>query len=243
MLKDFINSLRFKALKRKIASSKYEIEDSDDSEKSLLVDLGESGSVMASLDKSNMILFEATIIFDVPLLNLKTYSSIAHTAYYYKFSISGVSRNSNSQVKFFLTRYDNPSNINDIDAILDDCEKCIGTITKYLNYRVQQFDNFDTYDLSMFDDVDVVAFNPKEMGEKKEFTYETWSELYKDIVGQADDYLSLNMVSLHECVKACQEFEEKNKALLAEVGDQVMNELIWLIQLREQAKKDKFSIN
>jgi hypothetical protein len=213
----------------------------DEESMSILIDFGDF-SVLVSLEPDGRTInFEATLIFDGDLGNMKTLSSLAHTAYYHRFGISGLSNKASSQVKLYLGRDLDYSSIHKLGEVLEASYQCLDTMVRYLYYRSLQTDSA-ALDLSMFEDVNLFLFDPQAMGEKKDFHFGDWSK-YADSVSSGETEVVVDPEIVIEEIQACAEFENKNNMLLSEVGDRILEEIIWHRQMRELAKSDKYSVN
>lgn len=240
MFKNLYLKLKYASLKAALKKSKYVIEDEDPDTFSLLISLNQDTSIIIELD-DNKVKFETTFIFDSYLMNLKTLSSISHTAYFYGMANSGFLNKSPDQIKFYLSK---EIDINVLSSRLDDTlstmESCILQIAGYILHRMRQLSQ--NLDLSMFEDLDLFLFDPRSLGEKKEFLYKDWDKYIESIANDESKIGVSPEIMLSE-LKACKEFEDKNGLLLSEVGDDILLEIIWNRRIAEMAVGDKYSVN
>lgn len=195
--------------------------------------------ILLSLDKkTNTLRLETTVIFDVDVLNLKTFSNIAHMAMISGFAISGVVPTANKCVKVYLGK--DTERALSIGKELRLMEKVLKQILQYLQNRVYQA-NATELDLSMFSQIDLYGFDPRTLGEQKDFIYLSWQN-FIDEVSQAQSFSVAEVATTVEELIACAEFEDKNNMSLSEVGDIVLEELIWNRALLE-SEEDEYRVN
>lgn len=240
-LKKWATTQKFKKVKKSIIKAGYDIGDIDKENLSLLVN-HEEFSLLVSLDpETKTIEFNSTIIFDGDLGNLKTLSSLAHTAFYYKFTISGLSHKSNCQTRLYLEKELDYSSVKKVGFVTQCAHQCIDTIVRYLHYRHLQND-LDNLDLSMFEDIDLFLFDPKGMGEKKDFQFGDWTS-YSSSVSRGEIEMIVDSEIMINEIEACAKFEQANNMLLSEVGDRILEELVWNRQMKDLSVSDDYSIN
>lgn len=241
MLKNLYLKFKFAALKAAIKKANYAIEDEDKETFSVLISINPDSAVLLSLN-NEIVKLETTFIFNSYLINLKTLSSISHAAYFYGFSNSGILNKNQDQVKFYLAK---EVPINSLSSRLKDelekMEKCIDHIAGYISYRMNQ-SNLKELDLSMFEDIDLFLFDPRSLGEKKDFVYKDWPT-YIESVENDDSNVGVNPEIMLSELKACAEFEKANDVLLSEIGDDILLEIIWNRRIAEMATKDSYSVN
>jgi hypothetical protein len=114
-------------------------------------------------------------------------------------------------------------------------------VVEYLYFRSTELDLVHL-DLSMFDDIELGGFDPKGLGEKKEFVHETWQKFIEALV-RMPDLDPTDMAYLIAELQTCAKFEKVNGLLLAEVGEEILREILWNRKFAELRSVDKYSIN
>lgn len=228
-------------LKRYIISLGYTILD-EDKETSLLVGLGD-GSYAASYieDNGRFISFETSVVFDYDVAHMMTLSSISHVASYYNISCTGIIHKKDEKIKVTLSKKIGFLDSLSLVYILPDMANCIEAVTGYITSCMSNNDTTN-WDLSMFQNIDLYLFNPKRVGEKKSIIYGSWDK-FIDSFGQKAPDAIYGVEPVLEEVRACKEFEEKNRMLISEVGDRVLEELIWSRKMTEYSQDDEFGVN
>lgn len=236
ILRTFWNRVKFWSLVSLI-KKQFSIADIDEENFTALVELGDETTALVSLDcKTNTVYVETTIIFDTVLLNLKTLSSINDIAYYYGNMVGGAGIKNESQCGLYVSRKCKLSSGN-VCIELEKHRDFLIALQNYLESRVVS-QNADNLDISMFEDLDLTLFNPKAIGERKDFCFGDWESFRSSVVEDGEEYSSY----LAE-VEACALFEERNDLRLSEVGDMVLDEIIWNRQLIITAADDDYSVN
>lgn len=238
---EWLSKYRFDKLRKVINNSNYTVGDTDLQTKSILIN-NEVSSILVSLSPNcKVIQFECTLIFDADLNNLKTLSSLLHTAYYYSLRATGVMKNNDHQVKIYLSTDLDYQNIKQMPNVLKNISDCIETVVGYLYFRGIQTDT-TSLDISMFEGLDLFLFDPQLLGEKKDFQFGDWSAFANSVLG--GEYESgLSHDGLIEEIRACEEFENRNNMLLSEVGDRVFEEVLWNRQFKLESENDEYSVN
>jgi len=236
--------IKFWFLVRMAKQTGANICDIDKKSFSMLVELKDEISALITLDAPNdSINIETTIVFDNHISNLKTISSIAHIAYYYKMGISGLTYKNKSHTRFYLGKdISFNSALKSLTNEFDSFFKCVSGVTNYLMYRISQED-LGFVDISMFETIDLGMFDPKGLGEKKDFVFDgSWDNFIESVLTD-DTELFYDLESFLDELRACQEFEQRNNLLLSEVGGALVGQIIWHRQMQENAKEDKYSEN
>lgn len=194
------------------------VEDLDLKNKVAIIKLGKQEALL-SLDEFPRM--EAAIIFDASIINLHTYSNINLYANLYGCITSQIHTQENKKIKIVFKRL---VDIKRIKYCIRQMHKCIQSCTIYLTERLKQ-QELTNLDLSMFEELDISSFDPKSLGEKKEFIYKSWQNFIVDAAQSTSSNKELS--ELVSELNACSEFEQRNKMRLSEIGDVVLNELVW----------------
>lgn len=225
-----------------LISKKYSILQGDAGDDSLLVDIGDPLVTLVTMEKNDTVVrIESTLIFESRVANLKTFSTMSHVAMTHGIAMSGLVPAKNQNLKVYLAIEMNYSEAK--KTILDRLEEmriCLDTLVKYITVRSDHFE-MRHIDLSMFDAIDLNGFDPQYLGEKKEFVFQSWKAFAQAIHDAAGEEYEITG-SLVE-VNACAEFEHKNKMLLSEVGDIILNELLWNREFLMAAEEDKYHVH
>jgi hypothetical protein len=233
-------------IKKQLLKSKYKVADTDMMSNSFLIDLDGDLSVLLTVDKdfAQILRLETSIIFDGDILNLKTYSDIANIFYAADMPVTGIYPYGSGKVKFYVNRTIPFSEVYYLPRILSDLREGISLCEKYLQLRDDRTKH-PMIDISMFSDIDPNGFNPKDLGEKKDFIFGDWKTFISAVVKSHEDGdLSSDQAELMLLeLKACESFEEKNKLMLSEVGDVVWQELLSYQNLHNNSTDDKTYIN
>lgn len=245
-LSDLNIRLRMKVIEKQLLKSKYRIADIDMISHSFLIDLGEDLSVLLTVDKdfAQTLRLETAIIFDGDILNLKTYSDVANIFYAADMPITGIYPQGTGQVKFYVNRIISFSEVASLPYVLIDLHNGISLCEKYLQLR-ENNTKHPMIDISMFSDIDSSGFNPKDLGEKKDFIFGNWKTFINAVMRSHEDGdLSSDQAGLMLLeLKACELFEEKNKLMLSEVGEVVWQELVLARNFQNDISDDKTFIN
>lgn len=235
-----------KVIEKQLIKSKYKIADIDKISNSFLIDLGEELNVLLTVDKdyAQILRLEAAIIFDGDILNLKTYSDIANLFYTADMPVTGLYPQGSGKVKFYVSRVITFSEVALLPNILTELHSGISLCEKYLQLRENRT-KYPMIDISMFSNIDSSGFNPKDLGEKKDFIFGNWKTFISAVIKSHEDGdLSSDQASLMLLeLKACESFEEKNKLMLSEVGEVVWQELSWAQSFQNNSSDDKTYIN
>lgn len=245
-LSDLNIRIKMKVIEKQLVKSKYRIADIDKISNSFLIDLGRDLSVLLTVDKdlAQYLRLETAIIFDGDILNLKTYSDIANIFYTADMPITGIYPQGSGKVKFYVNRTIPFSAVTSLPDILADLHSGISLCEKYLQLRENRT-KYPMIDISMFSDIDSNGFNPKDLGEKKDFIFGNWKTFINAVVKSHEDGdLSSDQAGLMLLeLKACELFEEKNKLMLSEIGEVVWQELVWSRNFQNDLSDDKTYIN
>jgi len=213
-----------------LVKAKAKIVEKDNDCGAYLIDFENDSYALVSLSENlKTIEFEGTIVFDSDLVNLKTLSSIAHAAFCSGLSTTGICVKNENQVKIYVRKsLDFFAIYSRFEDELEITKNCISSIRKYLHSRLDQIQH--TYlDLSMFNDIDLLTFDPQGLGEKKDFVYENWENYMNAVL--AEDNSVFNAGPKIEDLIACAEFEDKNEVLLSEIGNSLLKEIDWNRQM------------
>lgn len=250
MIKKIFNKLnrlstiiKLKIVERSLLRSDYHIVDSDFESKTFLIELGVGLSILMSFN-GNVMRLETAITFDGDSLNLKTFSDLANIFYTADMPITGIYPQSAGKVKFYVNRSLPFRSVMSLKDILKDFHDGILLCYKYLSLREGHIKE-PMLDLSMFIGIEMSGFNPKDIGEKKEFVFGTWSNFINAVVKSHEEgeLNSEDAGAMLSELKACEMFESKNRLPLSEMGDVVWQEIIWNRNLEEQYSDDKTYIN
>jgi len=191
-----------------------------------LVFLGDEISAIAQIGSNRTsIKLETTLIFDSDLVNLKTLSNISHIGMVHGLASSGIFTVGDGRSKIYVSKEVSVFKICDsIHETVANFKEAILALADYMQLRTKQ-KQFTNIDLSMFYAIDLTSFNPRVLGEKKEFLYTSWQKYADDLMEDADDYEDI--ASKITQIKACADFETKNDLCLAEVGDIILDDLYW----------------
>ena len=217
---------------QKIVSKFYKIADQDDEKNTILIDMGDD--IHTLLTMSEKLALDSSVVFDASLINLKTLSTVSNFGMMFAVSVSGVLPNGNKKIKLLFCKEAGSTKY--LLRSLVEMKRCIALVSKYLNQRADQH-RTSNLDLSMFEHVDPYSFNPLSLGEKKDFIYRTWKDYIVDV--SVSPSTNIELSSLVSELQACSEFEEKNKMLLSEVGEYVLDELLWNKAMSESAHEWK----
>lgn len=250
LLKLIKNWLAFRALKKSAIGSlvnaikftRFPVIDIDPETKSILVDLGKPLCTLVFLDKDEKsYLIESTIVFDSDILNVSTFSHLAHTTITAGFGISGVVPVGNGSVKLYVGKSIDMRALGRLPEELSKIKDCINMMIGYINYRTEQL-GASNLDLSMFEAIeDIETFDPQMLGEQKDFVYRTWQKFAEEIAEEAEDVAEA--AEALRKISACAEFEVKNDMNLSEIGDMIKGELLWNRSLFSVDEDDKYSVN
>jgi hypothetical protein len=227
-----------------LIGQKFNIIDVDEKRQATIVGFEKPLCTVIYIDEDDpsTIRLESTMVFEAELANLRTMSSISHVAMSHGFGVSGLVPTESGRVKLYVMKYI------DLDVMKkrlpDDVRKmyeCLKIIISYINQRVGH-KHLNELDLSMFSEIDISQFNPQLMGERKDFVYQSW-EGYAESVLKLQKDPAIDGISLLEEIQACAKFEHKNQMHLSEVGNIVLDELVWNRNFIEAAAEGKFHIN
>lgn len=227
-----------------LVDCKIKILDVDEKRQAAIVGFDEPLCTVVYIDEDDptTIRLESTMVFEADIANLRTMSSIAHVTMSHGFGLSGLVPGDEGKVKLYVMKYIDLGTMK--KKLPEDIKKmndCLKIIISYINQRMGQ-KHLKELDLSMFSEVDITQFNPQLMGEKKDFQYQSW-ETYAESVLELQKNPSINGVSLLEEIQACAKFEHKNQMHLSEVGNIILDELVWNRNFIEAAAEGKFHIN
>lgn len=244
-LEQFITAAKLKVIEKNITKTGYNIADTDTVAQSFLLDLGDGIGILLSLNEKHLLRFEAAIIFDGELLNLKTYNDIANIFYTANMCVTGMYPQGNGKVKFYASCTTDFARVNQLGDVLIEFHSAIILAHRYIKLR-ETHTAYPMLDLSMFESIDVYGFNPKDLGEKKDFIFGNWNTFVSAIVHshEAGELTSQEAAAILMEIKACESFESKNKMLLSEIGEVVWQEIVWNRNLQDQlSDEDKTYIN
>lgn len=241
-LKSFISKiytrLNFFFAARSLAFAGYTDITPDIEDKSILFSFDQCRAAILNMDHDMLgYSIEATVVFASEVLSLKTMSDISNLTFMYRCSCSGVRPASDGRVRLNLSYHIGRSvNTAGIRIGMLYVTKCLATLELYLTERLQRTDK-ESYDLSMFEDIDLVGFSPQIMGECKEFIYGSW-DAYVEVVKR--DFASFTnhpyAADLLAKIESCRRFEEINNVPLSEIGIALLDDITLNRQLREISK-------
>lgn len=200
------------------------IEDQDSQLGTILFTLDNGGTaVLVITDNERDTYIGTNLVFDTDAASLKTMSDIADIAAAHRCLVTGLSNAGEGRVKLALSYYDVGQTFGreEVSRGVSHINRCLESLTILLQQKVDKAAN-PIIDLSMFEDMDLTFFNPRQLGERKEFSYYSWENYAKAALSDQDGLV--DVPSLDE-IAACKDFEEKNDLLLADVGDSVLSEL------------------
>jgi len=236
-----INNAKIKVIGKYMEKSGYSLSEIDQDEYAFLVDLGDPICTLVSLDETTKsLMLESTLVLEPHILNLKTFSAMAHVCMSNGLGMSGVVPGSNGTVKVYIGKTISDKSMKRLPYEMEQVRTCITQIIGYINYRSGQ-NELLSLDLSMFEEIDVNNFNPQVFGEKKDFIYRTWQN-YANAVVSSSANLSEASDTINK-INACAEFERLNDLSLSEVGDIVLEELVWNRGFVSTAEEDDYQIN
>lgn len=236
-----IQSLKAKLLKYKIYKNTklvagqlnkdvYRIADIDHNNGSILVDLGNNLDVLISIDRitASQVRLETSMVFSGDTLNLKTYSELANICYAEDVPLTGVYAKGDGKVKIYISKTVQMSAVHILSKALLEIINAITLCQQYLQLR-SNCAKYPMLDLSMFSDLEIDNFFPKDLGEKKDFIHGSWQSFIDAILRDYDSgTISPEDASITiKELEACRLFEEANDLLLSEVGDTVYQEIVW----------------
>lgn len=251
-VKKFLIKYRWSMLKWMLKRNELKILETDDENNYLMIEF--PGSLLETNECINALLslhndsfsikLETAVIFDNILLNTKTMSNVLDYAYQANCSISGILIQNEEQVKFNISKDFSYLDLAKIKSDSLKFKNCILDIFKYLNSRIESASS--TYiDLSMFENVDLAYFDPQFYAEQKEFVYGSW-EKYIESLKSGTNQSQMNGITVDKDViiqeiQMCKAFEEANNMLLSEIGNLVVQEIIWNRQLILDLENDDFT--
>lgn len=244
-LKKLINRLRLNRVEKLLAHFDLIVAERDYDANSLLIPINDDTCIFFTLNTGGRgPWFETTISLATDMLNVQCLSAITNIAYSHYCTISGVRRSTADTVRLDLcaefsgrpTRKKLAyavgrlgSCMHAINAVIADIEKCL---------------NLTNLDLSMFNDVELFMFNPQRLGEQKALVHGSWKAYEKYILARNEH--NPNAARADETIddlQACEAFELANNLLLAEVGDVVLQEIIWNKKMSDSANEDETMLN
>lgn len=232
-LERLLTDFKISGIRKAIIKSNYDIVDVDFSTMSFLVDLNDDVTAVISKE-GDAVRLESSLVFDAEILNMKTYGDIANIAFTGEMPITGIIPAGNGNVKIYISRIALRHQLKSMKPILDDFKSGMMCIKKYIDLR-ENVTKYPMLDLSMFEEMDLNGFDPRAIGEKKEFVFGTWHNFVRSLMRSCEseslDYEVAKQMLAE--IKACEEFERSNKLSLAEVGDLVWKELVWNRELEE----------
>jgi len=166
---------------------------------------------------------ESTIAFDAEASSLKAVSDIANVAFSHKCCTTGLKVSGPGRLRVLIA-YHLGSGLSK-EAVENGVELlglCIEEIVENLTLKVDNASKA-MIDISMFSEFDAMIFNPRLIGERKEFLYSTWDNYARAVLQNQDELASVE-TTIDE-IMACKEFEEVNDIPLAEIGDVARKEL------------------
>lgn len=237
-----INNTKIKVVGSYLTKSGFSISEIDHDDQAFLVDLGDPICTLVSFDKDTQsLLLESTLILEPNIMNLKTFSAMAHVCMSNGLGMSGIVPANNGTIKVYIGKTISSASIKRLPYELEQVRTCLTQIIGYINYRSGHSELLNL-DLSMFEEIDVSNFDPQVFGEKKDFVYRTWQNYANAVVSSSE-----NLSEASETIKrinACAEFERLNDLRLSEVGDIVLEELVWnrgFMSMSEE--EDDFFVN
>jgi hypothetical protein len=186
---------------------------------------------------------EATVVFSADTLSLKTVSDLSNITYTLRCSSSGIRPAGDNRVRLNVSYHmGHELSKYGISTGMLYLNRCLSAFELYLSDCLKKLDR-DSYDLSMFEDIDITAFNPQLMGELKEFVHGSWAA-YEDAV--ESDYSSFTnhpyALDLLTKIEACKTFEEVNGLQVSEVGNEILDNIILGRQVKE-VSRNTYGIN
>jgi hypothetical protein len=201
---------------------------------------------VATLNMDNDMLgysIEATAVFSADIISMKCLSDISTLIFTHRCSNSGIRPASENRVRLNLSYHiGNDFSRTSIEVGMLYLNKCLATLELYLLDRIKSNSKV-VYDLSMFEHMNLAGFNPQHMGEKKEFVYGSWKAYVDatiDEFGPAAGNAYVTDVLIK--IEACSLFEHENERLVAEVGSNLLDDLMMHRQLHEVSKTN-YGIN
>lgn len=236
-----IGNTKIKVVGNYLTKCGFDISEIDHDDQAFLIDLGDPICMLVSFDRdTRSLLLESTLILEPSILNLKTFSAMAHVCMSSGMAMSGIVPADNGTVKVYIGKTIDSASVKRLPYELEQARTCIAQIIGYVNYRSGQSELLNL-DLSMFEEIDVSNFDPQVLGETKDFVYRTWQNYASAIVSSSDD-LSETSETIRR-INACAEFERLNDLKLSEVGDIVLEELVWNKGFASLAEDDDHFLN
>lgn len=238
------SKIDFLLTERDLKSLGYKNISKDIADKSILFSFENDRVAILNMDHDMLgYSIEATIVFSADTLSLKTVSDMNNLIFMYRCSCSGVRPAADLKVRLNLTYHmGNALSRSQIEVGMIYVQKCLSTLEMYLTERLNRTNN-KSYDLSMFESIDLTGFNPQDTGERKEFIFGSWDAYSVAITEEYAGFINHPYATdALAKIEACKLFEEKNKISISEVGTWLLEDIILSRQLRE-ISKTSYGIN
>jgi hypothetical protein len=192
----------------------------------LIFQLDKAGAAMLAVDDEQWGHYlETNVVFDAEVANLKLFSDIVDVIFMHKCISTGLTHGGDEQVQVTICHpLDKRITKASIAEGAQNISKCLQDLTKLIQDKLANIQNH-IVDLSMFEHLDISSFNPRMLGERKEFLYKTWNNYAQAALKLNESPTLANVEATISEIVACRDFEAKNEMLLAEIGDSVLQEL------------------
>lgn len=165
---------------------------------------------------------ETNVAFDVDIANLKTVSDICGIVFANRCSMTELKGVGTDKVQVGVCCHIGTQlTKSNLESAVLYVQQCIQMLTDLLIQKLERASN-PILDISMFEGLDI-SFNPRILGEKKDFLYKDWESFAKAVIKDEDGLVDAELPE----IIACRDFEKANEVPLSEVGDMVFKELIW----------------
>ena len=238
-LKNFRERVCLEIVKNQLEINGLDFERVDHLENTFLVHLKDPILCFVFWDKKKHTLtVESTLILDKEMADLNNLSKISDISMFFGFGASGYSPLDEGAVQIFISKSFHFNGYKGLALDLDSVEECIGDIIKEIYLKPGEAD-FANLDLSMFEGIDLDSIDLKELASTKRFGFKTWQKYLEKISSEQED----GFEDVLKLVKACALFEDTNEVDLCDLGDVVMEELIWNRELISTSREEEFQIN